>query len=93
MFLKSVTDKIYLALCPHKTTNKVASLTDNLSLKLFGIPLKCFITIPTSQIILYSGKLLCSPFIYRHITRCLPVPNPSSEINEDNADLDEFVML
>lgn len=63
MFLKSVTDKIYLVLYPHKITNKIASLANNLSLTLFGIPLKYFITIPTSQIKLYFDKLLCSPFI------------------------------
>ena len=63
MFFKSVTDKIYLALCPHKITSKVASLAYNFSLKLFVIPLKCLITIPTSHIKLYFGKLLCNPFI------------------------------
>ena len=63
MFLKSVTNKIYLTLCPHKITNKVASLADNFSLKLFVISLRYLITIPTSHIKLYFGKLLCSPFI------------------------------
>ena len=50
-------EKTSLVLSPHKISNKVASFTDNLFLKLFGIALNYFITIPISQVKLYFGKL------------------------------------
>lgn len=50
-------EKISLVLSPHKIANKVASFTDNLFSKLFGIALKYFITKPISQVKLYFGKL------------------------------------
>ena len=54
-------------LSPHKIVNNVASFSDNSCFKLFGIPIKCFTTIPTSQVKLYFGKegfVLQSPVIY-----------------------------